>query len=63
MTAQDKALRDQIALNVMNICVSDLSRQLSDGRMPIDDAEKAVDFITRFSYATADAMLKARKAK
>lgn len=63
MTAQDKALRDQFALNVMNCCVADLSRQLSDGRMPKQDAPIAIEFIANFSYRMADSMLKARKAK
>jgi hypothetical protein len=63
MTAADKAPRDQIALNVMNICVGDLSRQIAGGAFPLGDVPRAIERISGMAYEFADAMLKARKAK
>lgn len=63
LTPKDKALRDQIAVQVMCICMADTSRQLATGHMPLDDAQKAINAIARLSYAAADAMLRERVRK
>lgn len=63
MTAQDKAFRDQVAMTVMSICVGDLSRQIASSHLPMGDVPRAIERIAALSYETADAMLKARKAK
>lgn len=64
MTAKEKAaLRDEIAIRMATVCMADLSRQLADERMPIQDSEKAIRFIARLSYGMADEMLKAREGK
>lgn len=63
MIAADKAFRDHVALTVMSSCMADLSRQISDGKMPKMDVDTAIDFITMLAYTTADSMLRARKVK
>lgn len=63
MTPQDKAFRDQVAITVMSICMSDFSRQVSSGSMPMQDVPKAIETISRIAYDTAAAMLKARAAR
>ena len=59
----DRAFRDHVAVEVCRICVGDLSRQLSGGTMPKLDAPAAIEFVTLFSYAVADAMIAARDRK
>lgn len=60
---KDQAFRDEIAARVLTVCVSDLSRQLSNMTMPIDQAPRAIEFISWLSYHAADAMLAARERK
>lgn len=59
----DRAFRDHVAVEVMRICMVDLSRQLSGGSMPMQDGPLAVAFVTRLSYDVADSMIRARGGK
>jgi hypothetical protein len=64
MTSKERAaFRDHVAIQVAGICMTDLSRQLSGGGMPIGDAPKAVGFISTLAYQMADAMIEARGRK
>lgn len=64
LAANEKArLRDHIALQVTAICMGDLSRQLSGGTMPINDAPKAIATIAGLAYAMADALIEERDRK
>lgn len=60
---RDHEARNRMAEAFMLVCASDLSRDLSTGRMPLTDAGKSVIFISHLSYLMADAMLRARDAK
>lgn len=67
MTAKEKAaraaLRDQVALQVTCICMADLSRQISEGRMPLVDIDKAISRIADISFLMANDFLRARDLK
>lgn len=63
LSADDNETRDRLAHHVMSVCVTDLSRQLAEGDVKIEDAPRAVNFIAALSYLMADAMLRARDAK
>lgn len=62
MKPEDREVRDRLAHHAMAICMADLSRHLSDGRMPKTDYPAAIEFIATLSYQMADAMIRARDA-
>lgn len=55
--------RDQIAFQVMSICMAETARQIATGSIQRTDADNAVSFIAALSYAMADAMLIARNGQ
>lgn len=62
-TPKETAWRDQIATQVMSICMVDLSRQLSNphNELVMSVVDLAIANMAAISYKVADAMLKARK--
>lgn len=59
----DHETRDRIANQVMLICMTDLSHQMSSGSVQPQHFGHAIEVVARVSYSMADAMLIARTAK